>query len=185
MVQFTQVRAALADYEDELESKGLLPDQEQKRLRGTAILVVLAILGGLAAARIVQALSRGQTNLVFLLILVAVVGFIAYRISALRGTASGRQALASLETLTARVKRQVDRLRGGGATNEALLLAAVFGIYVLPESAFEFVYQLFPKPRPTSSGDSSWDSGSSCSSSSSGSSCGGGSGCGGCGGGGD
>ena len=75
------------------------------------------------------------------------------------------------------------KLRTGGATNEALMLAAVLGIHALPAEAFPFVHQVYPKPMSSSSsgGDGgSW--GSSCSSSG-GSSCGGGGGgCGGCGG---
>ena len=83
-----------------------------------------------------------------------------------------------------RLKSRTSTLSAGGATNEALLLAAVYGIYELPDNAFPFVEQLFPKPRkPESDSSSWWDSSSSSSSSSSCGSSSGGSGCGGGGGG--
>jgi uncharacterized membrane protein YgcG len=135
------------------------------------------LLGGLGVARLLQALSRGQANVVFLLVLGALACWIAVWLARGRAAPAGRKALRSLETLTARVKNQVHRLRAGGATNEALLLAAVYGVYALPSSVFGFTENLFPKPRKS-------DTGSCGSSSSCGSSCGGGGGgCGGCGGG--
>jgi hypothetical protein len=72
----------------------------------------------------------------------------------------------------ARLRSRADSLRQGGATNEAALLAAVFGVGELSPTRFPAVEALTPKPKKS-------DGGSSCSSSCS--SCGGGCG-GGCGG---
>lgn len=177
-----KVRAACAEYEQDLVRKGLLLDDEQRHKQRVCLLVVLLLLGGVAAARIVQTLSHGGRNFLYLIALAAVACWVAYRIYPRRTSAAGSRALTSLKTLMQRLKGQVGRIAAGGATNEALLLAAVFGIYALP---FPFIEQIFPKPRQSDSGGSS-DSGygSSCSSDS-----GGGGGCGGggggCGGGGD
>jgi uncharacterized protein (TIGR04222 family) len=171
-----RVAAACADYEHELEADGLLYDAAQRRTRVLALVAMLLLLGGLGVARLLQAFSRGQANVAFLVMLGVLVCWIAVRLARGRAAPAGRKALRSLEKLTARVKGQVHRLRTGGATNEALLLAAVYGIYTLPPSVFGFVENLFPKPRKAdaSSCGSSCGSGSSCG--------GGGGGCGGCGG---
>jgi hypothetical protein len=75
-----------------------------------------------------------------------------------------------------RLRGRAKTLASGGATNEALLLASVFGVSVLAGPAFGFVEQLFPRANQR---------GGSCGSSCGSSSCGGGGcggGCGGCGG---
>ena len=172
------VAAACKSYEGVLTERSLLPDRNKLR---KALLVVIALLAGLAVLRIGQALARGQTNLVFLVLLSGVACLVAWRVSARRLTTAGREALASLRTLTQRLQRNATQLRAGGATNEAVLLAAVYGIHALP-SAFDASKGLF-RQRKKSDGSCSSSCGSSCGS---GSSCGGGgsSGCGGCGGGG-
>ncbi len=179
------VRVACRAYESELSNAGLLRGGAQQNAVLGAFWAVLGLLGGLAIVRILQALSRGRFNIVFLVVLALAACAIAFSIYASRKTSAGSRKLGSLETLMGRLKARAPTLESGGATNEALLAAAVFGLAILPIEAFPFLEQMFPRPRPadTSSGsDSSWDSGSS----SGGSSCGGGgSGCGGCGGGGD
>jgi uncharacterized protein (TIGR04222 family) len=175
-----RVAAACADYEHELEADGLLYDASQRRTRVLALVAILLLLGGFGVARLLQALSRGQANVGFLIALGALVCWIAVRLARGHAAPAGRKALRSLETLTARVKNQVHRLRAGGATNEALLLAAVYGVYALPSSVFGFMENLFPKPRKSDTGSCG---SSSCGSSGGGSCGGGGGGCGGCGGG--
>jgi uncharacterized protein (TIGR04222 family) len=178
------VLAACKAYEKELADAGLVRAQGADGVVFMALLAVLALLGGLGVARVLQALGRGNTNIVFLLILVAAACWVAWQIYSNRRTFAGTSKLRSLQTLMARLKARAATLSGGGETNEALLLAAVFGLSALPTAAFPFVEQLFPSsvPSSSSSGESgiSWssDSGSSCGG-------GGGSGCGGCGGGGD
>jgi uncharacterized protein (TIGR04222 family) len=174
-----RVAAACAEYERDLETKGLVLGQGDRFAASAAFTVVLLVLVGVGGARLIQGFVRGHSNIIFLLLLGAVAVWIAHKLDFGPATPAGRHALNSLQTLTERVKRQIDKLRAGGATNEALLLAAVFGIYALP-AAFSFVEQMFPRSRPGRS------DGSSCGSSSCGSSCGGGGscggGCGGCGG---
>jgi hypothetical protein len=97
-----------------------------------------------------------------------------------RLTSRGRTLLADLRRLFARLRERAPRLTPGGASADAALLAAVFGVAALP-TAFAYAQALYPRAASTSS---SWSSscGASC-----GSSCGGGGGgggCGGCGGGG-
>jgi len=170
------VRAALVKYESELARNGLILSGDEQESRRIASMVVVALLGGLAAARIWQALSRGQTNIAFLLMLAVAACLIGLKLFPSRATPSGRRALASLRTLTQRVARQIERLKPGGETNEALLMAAVLGIYALPSIHFGFIENLYPRPRPGSSSCGSGGDGGSCG--------GGGGGCGGCGGGG-
>jgi len=174
------VRTACADYERELQREGLLLNDAQRRANTNGLLLVMVLLAGIALARILMALYRGYTNVFFLIVLACVACGLAYRISRRRPSAGGTQALSSLKTLMQRLLRdQANRLVPGGATNDALLLAAVFGIQALPVLTFPFVQQVFPKPA-SSRADGSRSS-SSC-----GSSCGGGGGsgggCGGCGG---
>lgn len=175
------VKKAAAELEADLQAKGLLFSPAQQGLRGTVRLAVLLALVGVAGLRIAQALSTGHSNIEFLAILTVVACIIALAQSRGRLTGAGQRALDSMTSLMARLKGRSDRLARGGATNEAVLFAAVFGLYALPASAFGFVEEVFPRPRGSSdSGSSGSDGGSS----SSDSSCGGGGGCGGCGGGG-
>ena len=184
------VAAACEDYERMLAERGLLPDTLAQKLRRTGLFVVIGMLAGLSVLRIGQALARGQVNLVFLVLLTAMACFIVWRVSRRRMTAAGKEALATLRTLTQRLQRQAAQLRAGGATNEALLLAAVYGVHALP-AAFDEPKRLFRQRRKSDGTcSSSCGSSSSCSSRGSSSSCGGGGGgggggCGGCGGGGD
>lgn len=172
-----EVLAAGDAYDAELKGKGLLLDDAARQSRFTGLLVVLAVLGGIALLRLYQALSHGRSNVGFLVILAIAAGGIAIYLYAGRATAAGTRALSSLQTLTKRLQARADQLRKGGATNEALLLAAVFGIYALTNPAFAFVEKLFPKPKESRSSNC----GSSCGSGGGG--CGGGGGgCGGCGG---
>jgi uncharacterized protein (TIGR04222 family) len=169
------VRVAAADLESHLRSLGLLMDPAAIASRAQARTAVLLLLAGVALARIVQALLAGRSNLMFLVIETFLACLIAYHLPKARLTESGQRALSALQTLLQRLKRRVDTLAPGGATNEAMLVAAMFGLYVLPAAAFPFVEQTFPRPKATDSGGSSSDGGDS-------SGCGGGGGCGGCGG---
>ena len=99
-----------------------------------------------------------------------------------RQTFAGVQMLEHARTLMKRLKDNSDRIKPGGETNEALLLASVFGIYALSSTLFPVVEEMFPQPKSSSSSSDGSSDSSSCSSSScSSSSCGGGGGCGGCG----
>jgi uncharacterized protein (TIGR04222 family) len=172
------VASACIEYERELTAKGLLPDAEEKRSRKALLMGALAVLGLVAVIKILVAIASGRSNVWGLAFLGAIACITAIVLCNPRLSATGRHALNNLRTLLKRLQANSERLRAGGATNEALLLAAVAGLYALPEGSFAFIETLYPKPKASSSGDSaSSDGGSSCSSS-----CGGGGGCGGCGG---
>jgi uncharacterized protein (TIGR04222 family) len=187
-LMFSQVRAACEQYRQELVSQGLILDDAQKRQVLMGLVVVLAVIGGVAIIRILQAFSRGQSNIFLLVIAATLACWVAYRLGAGDFTSTGRRALGSLQTLMMRLKARAGGLANGGATNEALLLAAVFGIYALPATAFPFVEQMYPRPwwsRSGSDGRGSSSCGSGCGGGGGGGGgCGGGGGgCGGCGGG--
>jgi uncharacterized protein (TIGR04222 family) len=174
------VRKAAAEVEADLQGKGLLLTTAQRRLHGTVRLGVVALLWGVAGLRVMQALSREQANIEFLAIGALVAGFVALALPRSPLTPAGRRALDSVTALMGRLKARANQLRPGGATNEAVLLAAVFGLYALPAAAFPFIEQAFPPPPRSGDSGGGGDGGGS----SSDSSCGGGGGCGGCGGGG-
>ncbi len=170
------VKSGCLAYEGELRKRKLLPDASEKAARMRLLWTALGVLGGIAAVKVAVAVSQGRWNIGFLLILMIVGCILAAVVCHPRLTKAGREALSTLRTLVNRLEANSSRLRKGGATNEAVLLAAVLGLSALPEDTYAFVQDMYPKPKP-SSGDGSGDGGSSCSSS-----CGGGGGCGGCGG---
>lgn len=189
------VSAVVRALEAQLQRQGLRRTEAQRATDRWLRLAALAILAGVAGARIVQALSHGRTNIEYLFMLAFVAGLVVHRTPSEQLTRQGRRMMAGLQALMRRLRDRADRLAPGGATNEAALLAAVFGIHALPVTAFAFAEKVYPKPRAAQGGggrtsdsscSSSCSSSSNCSSSSScssdgGSSCGGGSGCGGCG----
>jgi uncharacterized protein (TIGR04222 family) len=193
---FGRERAAAVAYTDadtyaaaellrgDLERRGLLPDPSERAARRVKLAVAVSLLWIVAAAKLVVALSRGRHNFVFLIMLAALFGVIAWRIHSPRRTRAGDAQLADLRTLMRGLRERAALLVPGGATAELVLLAAVFGLTAVPAARFPFATTLFPKATRGDSGSSS--SGSACGAScgsSCGSSCGGGcgGGCGGCG----
>ena len=187
---------ACRDYEVRLIELGLLPGAECLQRRRMLLGAALAILVGVAAAKILIAFSRGRTNVGLLLLLALLATLAAWKIASPRLTERGRTLLADVRRLFRRLRQRAFRVRPGGATGEAILLAAVFGLGTLPTAGFAYAGALFrPDSRGgarggsfSSAGDPAWSSESSSSSSASScssSSCGGGSsgssGCGGCG----
>ncbi len=172
-----QLRAACTPYEYDLTRLGLLAGEETTRGRHRRLLVVIVILVGLAGAKVVYALTQGRTNVILLGVLALVACIVAAGISNARRTSRGNALLADLRRLFQRLRDRASSIRPGGASAEAALLAAVFGLGALPDTGFGFVRRLYPRAAESSGGSSC---GSGC-----GSSCGGGcgGGCGGCGGG--
>lgn len=172
------VRKEAEAYAPALAAQGLVTSDAERRGRRNAVLVALAVLVGVSATKVVYALSQGRSNVTFLVILtiVSCVGVIFMSMGRLTGR--GSEMLDSVKTLLKRLRDDTGRLKSGGATNEALLLAAAFGLAALPTDAFPVVEEMFPRPQGGGgdSGGSSGDGGGS-------SGCGGGGGCGGCGGG--
>lgn len=163
-------------YETRLVEMGLLPDAGIKAARQGRRLLAAVVLAGVAAAKIAIALSRGRTNIGFLLAMAIIGGALVFMIDR-RLTAAGQALLDDLRSLFAGLKEKSLEIRAGGATTELAMLIAVFGIGALPAHMGDQFEKLYPKAA------SSWDSSSSCGSSCGSSSCGGGGGgCGGCGG---
>jgi uncharacterized protein (TIGR04222 family) len=183
-----RLNATSKPYEQTLKNAGLLPNESIKSARLTRLLIACFVLGGFGVVKILVALSRGRTNLGFLIVLMIVAVAVAVKLSFPRLTESGTAMLVDLQGLYSDLKSRALLLRTGGATLEPVLLAAVFGVAALESADFAFTRTLFPSAQAAQAG-SSWASGgsscssSSCSSSSCGSSCGGGcgGGCGGCG----
>ena len=186
---------AAAAYELSLRERHLLPDDAALAARRTRAMIAAAVLVIVSATKVVIALERGRTNILFLVGLTAV--FVALAMSGRpHRTPRGDAALADLRTLFRGLRDRADVIRPGGATNELALLVAVFGLAVLNRPEFAYARTLYPRAAQAgvSSGwwNTSWDSswGSSCGSigggdggGGGGSSCGGGScggGCGGC-----
>jgi len=159
-------------YEAELAQLGLMPTGSIKTERAQRLVLVLAILWGVAVTKILLALERGHTNIQFLIILAIVFGVVAYKITHPRQTGRGKALLADLGTLFSSLKDRSASFHPGSNPNELALLAAVFGVAAIPRGLFPHAKTLYP----VSSGDSG---GSSCGSSCGGGGCGGG--CGGCG----
>lgn len=176
------VIAATERYEKELVRLTLLPDDATRSARSRRLTVAIAILGALSAAKLGVALSRGRTNVGFLIILTIVFVVIAIKLTRRSRTARGNALLADMRRLFSRLRARAGEFQPGYATTDLTLAAAVFGVAVLPSARFAYVKRVFPKAKSSSS--------PSCGGTSCGTSCGGGGGgdggggCGGCGGGG-
>jgi uncharacterized protein (TIGR04222 family) len=165
------------DYAAPLRESGLAADQEEMSRRRPAFLLVAGGLAAVSVFKIFVALSRGHSNILFLALMTLLVLALCWKIYASRRTAAGSRALRDQQTLFNRLRGRVERLASSGATNEAVLVAAAFGLTALPSIAYPFVAKLRKQSRNDTSSGSSWGCGSG------GSSCGGGGGgCGGCGG---
>lgn len=168
------VKAALAEIKNNLYSLGLTHRQV---LLAPSTLICIALLLGIGMTKITLALKHGHHNIGLLIVLMVIFTLVFLFTQGPRLTSSGKQTLATLEGLMAQLHARTADLQPGGFTQEATLVAALFGLAALPAQAFPFVTWLLPPVTHTSSGG---DGGSSSSSDSScGSSCS--SGCGGCG----
>jgi uncharacterized protein (TIGR04222 family) len=195
MYEDRTIQRACEPIERQLQDRRLLMGELVAESRRDARKLALVLLIGVAALKIVIALGRGRTNIGFLIVLTLVFsGYLIYRLRRPGRTGLGKMVLDDLQQLFQRRRHKADKLRAGLATDEAALLAAVFGLSVLPKSAYPFVPEMFPRAHQTASqgsscgascGTSSSCSSGSSSSSSSSSSCSsggcGGGGCGGCG----
>lgn len=165
-------------YQETLKREQLLPDESVQQRRLMLTVAAFFILGGVGGIKVFIALERGRTNVAFLIILMVIAILIAIKVSSPRLTARGAALLADVQTLYAGLKDRATFIRPGGATVEAMMLAATFGVGALAGDAFAYTQILFPRPQKAATGASC---GSTCGGSC-GSSCGGGGGCGGCGG---
>jgi len=166
--------AACVEYERTLQDFGLVADQKVFNQRLMPLVIVLVALGFVGFLKIEMALADGR-DFGFLIVLMIALGVGAFWMFRRHRTARGDAMLADLQDLFSRLRDRADSLRQGGATNEAALLAAVYGVDKLPADRFPGT-----KPLRRKKQDSSCGGGSGCGSSCGGS-CGGGCG-GGCGG---
>lgn len=174
------VKRVAAEVESSLQRQGLLLGDADRKARGRARALALLLLLGVAAARVVQTLMAGRSNLVFLLLMAGVALVVAAALGRGRLTAAGRRALSSLKTLLADVKRRAPGLKPGTAPRDVALAAALFGLAVLPAAAFAFAHRMAPPPGSSGSSDSGGsDSDGSSDGGGGDSGCGGGGGCGG------
>lgn len=170
------VKLACQAYQRELGEQQLLADAHVLSERFHPFAATLALLIGVALARILYALAHGRHNIVFLIML-ALAGAVALVICwRQRRTGLGDAALDRLKVLFANLKHRASDLVPGGQSNDAVLTAAVFGMAALPNERFPYLERVFPRPK--SDNDSSGSTGDG--GSSDGGGCGGG--CGGCGG---
>jgi len=170
---------AEAQYAHRLERHGLLPDLVMRRWRRVGLAVVVGLPLAVAVTRVAQTLMAGRGNLFFLVCEAALALYLTYRFARPRLTARGRATLDDLRSLFSRLRQRASGIRPGGATADAVMLAAVFGLDALPAATFPLAQGM----RRKGSGSGSGDSGGGGGCGSSGGSCGGGGG-GGCGGGG-
>jgi uncharacterized protein (TIGR04222 family) len=162
-------------YVHPLRQSGLIADESEYQRRLPAFVIVAGTLIVIAAIKLVVALGRGHSNIAFLIILAVIALIWAWGIFYRRRTSAGDDALRNQQTLLARLKDRIKRLAADGATNEAVLVAATFGLTALPSKQYPFAKQLRRSiDAPSNS--------SGCGSSSGCGGGGGGGGCGGCGG---
>jgi len=179
ILRHTAVRTAADQYYNRLMEAGLIPSEVARSLRQRAVMVGIAVVLLIAAAKIVVALSTGHSNILFLVILAGVAAMFLFGQLQERLTRQGRAALSELSTLFASLKSRRHTLPAG-AIPEATLLAAVFGVYLPPGTTQRAWEKMFPPPSTNSF--SVYDSSSSGSGGGSSGGCGGGGGgCGGCG----
>jgi uncharacterized protein (TIGR04222 family) len=170
--------AASADYETRLTRSHLLPDVDAWRHRQLLLAGALALLIGMGGAKIIVAVQAGRSNIWFLIAEMALAGFIAWKIHNPYRTRLGDDCLVSMRSLFANLRQRAAKLKPGRGSPDLLWLTALFGVAMLPASAFPAIAHVWP--RPTATGSNASCGSSSCSSGSSG--CGGGGGgCGGCG----
>ena len=148
-------------YQETLERDRLLPDESAKQVRLLLSVAAFFLLGVVGGIKVFVALERGRTNVTFLIVLMVIAIAVAVRVMSPRLTSTGSALLADVQTLYTGLKGRATLIRPGGATIEAMMLAAAFGVDTLAGDAFAYT------------------SSSSCGSSCGGGGCGGG--CGGCG----
>jgi uncharacterized protein (TIGR04222 family) len=164
------------DYGAPLKEWGLIADDAEYARRLPAFLTVAGVLLAMTVIKIRVALQGGHSNVVFLVMLTVVALIVAIVIFRRRRTSAGDRALADQRTLFAQLKGRVRQLAAGGSPNEAVLVAAAFGLAALPGAAYPFAHAVHRQAQNGAGGCGSGAAGG-------GGGGGGGGGCGGCGGG--
>jgi uncharacterized protein (TIGR04222 family) len=166
-----------------LAAAELVPGPATRRTRWLLIVLATAALWFVAGTKIAIALSRGRTNVGFLVVLALAAPFILRLTLWSRLTACGRAVRDRTVTHFAELLSRSDSFKPGQTTSELAFLAAAYGTALLPvamRARLAPLDQAVIRHAQTSNSDSGGSSCSSSSSCSGGGSCGGG-GCGGCG----
>lgn len=171
------LKDAVEQYAAPLRETGLILNDEEIGRRLPAFIAIGGTLLALGAIKLFLALQRGHANVVFLIFLAIVVLIWLTQIFRRRRTSAGDQALSDQQVLFGRLRNRAKRLAADGATDEAVLVAAAFGLQELSPRSHPFVANL--KRQLTKNENSSSGCSSGCGSSCGGGGCGGG--CGGCG----
>jgi uncharacterized protein (TIGR04222 family) len=173
-----RLKRAVDEYAAPLKEWGLIADDAEYARRLPAFLAVAGMLLAMTVIKIRVALQGGHSNIAFLVLLTVVALILAIVIFRRRRTRAGDRALADQRTLFAPLKGRVKHLAAAGATNEAVLIAAAFGLGALPGAAYPFADTVHRQSQNGAAGCGGGSAGS-------GGGSGGGSsaGCGGCGGG--
>lgn len=187
-----KLEAACTPYVDKLKRERLLPDEGTQQTRLILSVVAVFLLVGVGGLKVLIALSRGRTNVVFIILMMIIAIVVATKVQFPRLTARGTALLADAQNLYGGLRQRAASIPPGGASIDAMMLAALFGVNALAGDGFAYTRALFPRSSSSSwnvsssntcgsscSSGSSGSSGSSCGSSCGGGGCGGG--CGGCG----
>lgn len=178
LITDARLKATIESYAEPLRESGLMADDDEFERRQFAFRLVAGVLVALSAIKIFVAFQRGHSNVVFLVLLTIVALAACYAIYRSPKTNAGRQALLDQQSMFGRLKLRVGMMAAQGSTNEAVLVAATFGLDALPKAEYPMAAILHHQSRKGSSNCSS-GCGSSCGGGGGGG-CGGG--CGGCGG---
>lgn len=181
MFQDEGLSEACHGYKASLGKIGLVANAKVRAERLPWFFFGLAVILGLSGIKILAAISRGHYNLFFLIVLTGIAVYLLFKTIDRERTLLGDRVLADLKSLFQGLQARGSSLKAGGETNEAALLAALYGISALPSESFPYIDKLFPKASANESSSSSSSCGASSCGSSGGGGCGGG-GCGGCGG---
>ncbi len=178
--QDINVRQICNEYKESLVARQLIADNTVYKSRLRGLLLSLSILISICCVYAFFKIFTKRSDLIVCIVVMLFFCFIVIHQYFNRLTAKGNKVIKDLRFLFNRLVSRAKFLSSGGNTNEVALVAAIFGLRLLPEKSFPFVNRLYS---PSSSSDSGASlSVSSDSSSSCGSCCG--SGCGsGCGGG--
>ena len=175
----SNLKSACDEYRCSLELNRLIASENVYASRKPMLYLGLLIVCGLACSKIFVAIQRDRHNIMLLVVLLIESLIFLFIIYNKKRTGLGDRVLTDLRELFKGLKDRGPSIKAGGETNEAALLAAVFGVAALSKVSFPYVKKLFPRAKSTNS-CSTYSCGSSCGSSCGGGGCGGG--CGGCGG---
>ncbi|MCX6925018.1 MAG: TIGR04222 domain-containing membrane protein, partial [Verrucomicrobia bacterium] len=117
---------------EKLRGMRLLPDAGQKGARMMLFAGALALLWLVAGVKLYVALSRGRHNILFLIGLSIVFAIVFYKVANPFRTAAGQKVMKRIRERLGGLFARRGGVAASGATNEATLLAAAFGLSALP-----------------------------------------------------